>query len=69
MLTILENLPKHILRAKGIVELDDHTWIHFEYTPGEVNSEIVEAYFSGLVSVIGVSVKEEEIKEIFKINE
>lgn len=66
---ILKSLPENILRAKGIVQLEDDSWLHFEYTPDEIFTEKAEAYYSGLISVIGVSVVEKEIKELFKINE
>lgn len=62
-----ENEAKYglVIRAKGIVESTDGTWIHFDYTPGEAEVRIGSAAPTGMLCVIGAQLKEEAIKEGF----
>jgi G3E family GTPase len=56
-----------ILRAKGIVESPDGTWLHFDYVPGE--SEIREgtAGYTGQLCVIGAELKNDKLAELFAV--
>lgn len=55
-----------VLRSKGIVaSTDSDEWIHFDYTPGEVNVRYGKADVTGKIVVIGAQIKEEAIKELF----
>ena len=70
MLLALDDSEKYglIVRAKGIVENAGGGWIHFDYTPGEVDIRSGSAALTGLVCVIGHEPKEEEIEELFKLH-
>ncbi len=54
-----------ILRAKGIVESPDGSWIHFDFTPGEAEVRKGPATTTGLVCVIGAELKEDAVAELF----
>ena len=56
-----------ILRAKGIVEATDGTWIHFDYVPGEPDVRLGSAGVIGRLCVIGKDLNNEKIKELFGI--
>ncbi len=56
-----------VLRAKGIVELTDGTWAHFDYVPGEKNVRSGSADVTGRICVIGAELKEEKLPELFGI--
>ena len=56
-----------ILRAKGIVEAEDGTWIHFDYVPGEPDVREGVAGIIGRLCVIGAKVNEEEIHNLFEV--
>ena len=56
-----------ILRAKGILPLNDGKWLHFDYVPGEYEVRCGSADYTGRLCVIGVNLNEHEIKELFGI--
>ena len=56
-----------ILRAKGIVAGEDGTWIHFDYVPGEYDVRKGSAGIIGRLCVIGSSVKEDAILQLFGV--
>ena len=56
-----------VLRAKGIVPAADGSWIHFDFTPGEVNVRTGGADYTGRLCVIGSELKEEGLKEVFHL--
>ena len=56
-----------VLRAKGIVEAKDGSWIHFDYVPGEPDVRIGTAGVIGRLCVIGKDLNNEKIKELFGI--
>ena len=56
-----------ILRAKGIVEAEDGSWIHFDYVPGEPDVRTGAAGIIGRLCVIGAGVNQEEIHKLFEI--
>ena len=62
-----ENLGM-ILRAKGIVEATDGSWIHFDYVPGEADVRVGSAGIIGRLCVIGSGIDKEKIKELFGVN-
>ncbi len=57
-----------ILRAKGIVEATDGSWIHFDYVPGEADVREGSAGIIGRLCVIGSGIDKEKIKELFGVN-
>ncbi len=50
-----------VLRAKGIVEAEDGSWIHFDYVPGEPDIRTGSAGITGRLCVIGSKLAEKEI--------
>ena len=57
-----------VLRAKGYVPAaDGEGWIYFDYTPGELNVRRGGADVIGRICVIGSGLKEDHLKELFRI--
>lgn len=57
-----------VLRAKGYVPAaDDGQWVYFDYTPGEVDIRRGEPSVTGRICVIGSKLKEDQLKELFRI--
>ena len=56
-----------ILRAKGILPLNDGRWLHFDYVPGETDFRYGPADYTGRLCVIGVKINQNAIKELFGI--
>ena len=56
-----------ILRAKGIVQATDGTWIHYDYIPGEPDVRSGSASVTGRLCVIGSDLKEDAIAELFGV--
>ena len=54
-----------VLRAKGIVENEDSTWIHFDYVPECPDVRSGGADIIGRICVIGAEIDEHKIKELF----
>ncbi len=54
-----------ILRAKGIVEGEDGSWMEFDMVPGEIQIREGEPDYTGLVCVIGTELKETELDSVF----
>ena len=56
-----------ILRAKGIVPCAEGGWIHFDYTPGEMDIRKGGADFTGRLCVIGSGIREDGLKTLFGV--
>jgi len=56
-----------VLRAKGIVENEAGGWLEFDYVPGEGEVRETEAEATGMVVVIGTSLKKDKINELFRL--
>ncbi len=56
-----------ILRAKGIVECECGSWLHFDYVPGEGDVRVGSAGIIGRLCVIGSGLDNDKIKELFGI--
>ncbi len=56
-----------VLRAKGIVEGDDNTWIHFDMVPEETEIRKGSADITGRICVFGADLKEKAIEELFRL--
>ena len=57
-----------VLRAKGIVQAEDGSWLHFDYVPGESDVRSGSADYTGRLCVIGSKLDEEELGELFKVS-
>lgn len=56
-----------ILRAKGIVQTPDGSWIHFDHVPGEINIRSGSADVTGRLCVIGSKINEDAIAALFGV--
>lgn len=56
-----------VLRAKGVVEAQDGTWIHFDHVPGEADVRTGCANVTGRVCVIGAQIDEAAIATLFGV--
>ncbi len=54
-----------VLRAKGIVPLENGKWAHFDYTPGEVSVREGASAVTGKICVIGSELQKEKLPELF----
>ncbi len=54
-----------VLRAKGIVPAEEGQWIHFDYTPGEIDIRRGSAGVTGRLCVIGSELKEDAVAALF----
>jgi len=55
-----------VLRAKGMIELDDNTWAYFDLVPGEVELRDGKACYTSKACVIGANLEKEKLEELFK---
>lgn len=64
---ILDNIEETgtVLRAKGIVEAKDGSWLHFDYIPGEKDIRTGGAQLTGKACVIGTDLDEDKIRKMF----
>ncbi len=67
ILSALENDDVYgmILRAKGILQATDGSWIYFDYVPGEVNVRKGSAAPIGKLCVIGAKIDKEALENLF----
>ncbi|MEG0367298.1 MAG: GTP-binding protein, partial [Coprobacillus sp.] len=70
--TILEMLSTSpefgsILRAKGVLQSPDKTWLHFDLVPGEYEVREGSADYTGRLCVIGSQMNEKKIEELFGV--
>ena len=56
-----------VLRAKGIVAGEGGKWIHFDYTPGDIDVREGAAFYTGRLCVIGSKIDGDELKELFGV--
>jgi len=54
-----------ILRAKGILQKTDGSWLQFDLTPGEYEIRDGSPAYTGLLCVIGVDLKEDKLEKLF----
>lgn len=57
----------HILRAKGILQTPNNTWLHFDLVPGEYEVRKGSADYTGRLCVIGKDLVEEKVWELFGV--
>lgn len=56
-----------ILRAKGIVQMENGTWKQFDMVPEEYEVREGQPDYTGRICVIGTDLKEDELKTLFHI--
>lgn len=60
-----EKLTGMVLRAKGIVQVENKNWIEFDYVPNELNIRETTSDFTGRVCVIGCKINKDYINKLF----
>lgn len=56
-----------ILRAKGMVETENGSWVYFDMVPGEYELRDGEPDYTGRLCVIGTDIKEHRLEELFEL--
>jgi len=56
-----------VLRAKGIIEATDGSWIHFDMVPEEYDVRVGGAAITGKLCVIGSKLDEKGIAALFGV--
>ncbi len=56
-----------VLRAKGILPLQDGTWVHFDLVPGEYELRHGAADYTGRLCVIGAELKTDGLEQLFRL--
>ena len=56
-----------VLRAKGIVAMNDGSWKQFDLVPGEAEIRLGNPDYTGRICVIGTDLKEDELAKAFHI--
>ena len=56
-----------VLRAKGLVDGGDGSWLYFDYVPGEIDLRRGGAAVTGRLCVIGSKLDEAALKELFQL--
>lgn len=54
-----------ILRAKGIVRIENNKWIQFDFVPNEIQVNNIECDYTGRICVIGEDIDKKELEELF----
>lgn len=69
MLQALDNSRDYgdVLRAKGMLAGESGQWLYFDYVPGESDIRTGTPVVTGRFCVIGSGLKEDALKELFKI--
>ncbi len=57
-----------ILRAKGMVESTDGSWIYFDMVPGEYELREGQPEYTGRLCVIGCDLAQEKLAELFELS-
>lgn len=69
-LKVLSNEETHgtILRAKGMVEGEDGTWMYFDMVPGEYEIREGNPEYTGRLCVIGTDLEESKLEALFGLS-
>lgn len=57
----------NILRSKGMLPANDGTWMYFDLVPQEYEIRDGKPDYTGRICVIGAQLKENELKELFRV--
>jgi len=67
VLNKLDQIEGNIVRAKGIVRVEDNQWIQFDYVPEEVVIRETTPDYTGRICVIGEKFNDLLLSELFEI--
>lgn len=57
-----------ILRAKGILQIENEEWVKFDYVPGEFEIKPISPDYTGKVCIIGENLNKDTLTKFFKIS-
>ena len=57
-----------VLRAKGIVQCDDDSWIEFDMVPGELDIRESRPDYTGRICVIGIDIDTEALEKTLQLD-
>lgn len=63
----LKNQSGFILRAKGIVEVEDKKWVQFDYVPDEIVIRDMHTDYTGRICVIGKGLNQAGLEALFGV--
>ncbi len=58
-----------VLRAKGMVQAEDGTWLYFDMVSGEYEIRTGEPEYTGRLCVIGPDIDEDQLDELFELKQ
>lgn len=61
------NLYGYVLRAKGIVQVNENNWVEFDYVPEEFELRNTTPDYTGRICVIGSNLKKDNLKNLFSV--
>lgn len=66
-LALLENVSVYgvALRGKGFLQVDQASWIQFDYVPGEIQIREVEPEYTGRICIIGSHLNKNGLEKLF----
>ena len=69
--TILNNLRNEksygkVLRAKGIIQVDENHWVEFDYLPKQIEIRDSSPDYTGRICVIGINLNKKNISKNFE---
>lgn len=67
VLNKLDQLEGNIVRAKGIVRVEDNQWVQFDYVPEEVVIRETTPDYTGRICVIGEKINDLLLSDLFEI--
>lgn len=56
-----------VLRAKGIIPIDEKNWIQFDFVPEEFELKPIAPDYTGRLCVIGVNLNRTKLAELFRV--
>lgn len=63
----LTTMSGNILRAKGIIKVEDNQWIQFDYVPNEAIIKETAPDYTGRICVIGEQLHDMQLAELFSV--
>ncbi|KNZ40763.1 CobW family GTP-binding protein [Acetobacterium bakii] len=63
----LDQMEGHVLRAKGIIRVEQNQWIQFDYVPEEAVVRETTPDFTGRICVIGEQISDTQLSELFDL--
>ncbi len=61
------NVYGGVLRAKGIVPVENGSWLQFDFVPGEIEIRPIEPDYTGRICVIGEGLEKTSLAKLFNI--